>query len=255
MTDKRSETEDVEENIIQMMLFAIKDSRVKKQIRKIAQREQSQEDENSKEIQDLKQKLEEYSKDYSIEKEKNQKLKKEKEQLEEKNKQLKQEKEQLEKECFDVETEFQKENNKRKQYEKKYGEIERLFKIYNDLPMEVKEDLSNVLNAESSLEFLLAGVQWDNISGLEDYIIANLYNDKKEISILQEIFDGLFELYAKANGNCERLHTKEGDLFDLDFHTRGSESKGVDGRIETVLFDGYKKGNNYIRKSIVWIKE
>lgn len=77
MADKRSETEDIEENIIQMMLFAIKDSRVKKQIRKIVQREQSQGDENSKEIQGLKQKLEEYSEGYSIEKEKNQRLKRE----------------------------------------------------------------------------------------------------------------------------------------------------------------------------------
>lgn len=130
------------------------------------------------------------------------------------------------------------------------------FEKYCSLPENITYSLSNILSTESVIEFLIKGVQWDNIQGLEDFILANLDYSKvagTDMSVLQEVYDQLFDLYGIVNRNCSRIITKVGEEFDLDYHTKGPGSKGVSGKIEKVLFNGYRKGNN-IRKSVVLIE-
>ncbi len=138
-------------------------------------------------------------------------------------------------------------------YKSIYGKADNLFNMYKSLSENISIDLANILDSDNQIAFLVKGVQWENLKGLEDYILANLDMEEKDFSVLCKVFDGLFELYAIADKNCVRLNTKPGEEFDLDYHTRGAGSRGVDGKIEKVLFDGYKKGN-MLRKSVVWIE-
>lgn len=132
----------------------------------------------------------------------------------------------------------------------------KLFEKYRSLPQHITESLERVLSANNLLEFIIKGVQWENLQGLEEYILANLdfrTVSENDVYILKEIYDGLFVLFCEVNSNCARLGTRVGEEFDLEYHTKGAGSKGVSGEIEAVLFDGYRKGN-YIRKSVVRIK-
>lgn len=129
-----------------------------------------------------------------------------------------------------------------------------LYKNYCGLPQDIKCSLENLLSDKSPLEFMVKCVQWDNIKGLEDFIIANLDFRKiseENINVLNEIYDGMFFMYSIENKNCKRLNTKVGEEYDIDIHSIGIGSKCVSGKVERVLFDGYVKGNN-IRKSIIW---
>lgn len=131
-----------------------------------------------------------------------------------------------------------------------------IYEQYRALSGEVRMALGHILSSESVTEFLVRGVQWDNLRGLEDYILANVNHravPEEEIDALRHIYDELFRMYCMAHTNCGRLNTKVGDRFDEDCHTRGAGSRGVSGNIEKVLFDGYRKGNT-VRKSVVWVE-
>lgn len=131
-----------------------------------------------------------------------------------------------------------------------------IYEQYRSLPGDIRMTLGTILSSASVIEFLVRGVQWDNLQGLEDYILANVNHrtvSEEEIGILRGIYDELFRLYCMAHANCSRLNTKIGDEFDLEYHTKGAGSRGVSGAIEKVLFDGYRKGN-VVRKSVVWVK-
>lgn len=141
-------------------------------------------------------------------------------------------------------------------YKNSFAKPKKIYDKYCGLSQNTMLALSNVLSNESVIDFIVKGVQWANLQGLEDYITANLNANtisECDMEILKEIYDELFELYSGADGNCHRLNTKVGEEFDLDYHVKGFGSKGVSGTIEKVLFDGYKKGNN-VRRSIVLIE-
>lgn len=130
-----------------------------------------------------------------------------------------------------------------------------LYEQYCSLPRDILEALGQILSSKSVTEFLVRGVQWDNLEGLEAYILANVSRGAAtgETDVLRRVYDELFRLYCMAHSNCSRLNTKIGDPFDSEYHTRGHGSRGVSGRIENVLFDGYRKGNT-VRKSVVWVE-
>ncbi len=138
-----------------------------------------------------------------------------------------------------------------------FSEVLSIYQKFCSVSETTMDSLINVLTKESVIGFLVKGVQWENINGLGEFIECNLDSGKiseEEMAILNEVYDKLFQLYCLTDESCHRLETTVGEVFDSDYQVRGSGSKDVSGAIEKVLFEGYRKGNHIIKKSIVWIK-
>lgn len=172
------------------------------------------------------------------------------------------EKEKLEQEKSKVVTECEKivsESNDRaikaeevsRYYERAYIQLEQHFRLYVDLGDEVHQDLSRVLSAESPELFLGWGTQKGNIEALWDFISYKLDSyQPRQIESLNKIFDYLFEIYERIEGDYKRLDVSVGEEFDEEYHTRGSHS-AVSGNISEVLLRGYQKLSSQRRKKSI----
>lgn len=140
-----------------------------------------------------------------------------------------------------------------KGFEQAYSELNHIYGSYRRLDADLHEELKRVLSAESPELFLAWGVQWDNLEALWDYLRFHVESAPEEHwTVLREIFDYLFELYGKVNGNYQRLEAVPGDSFDEELHARTADSP-VCGAISQVLLQGYQGKNGRVKKSLVRI--
>lgn len=156
-------------------------------------------------------------------------------------------------ESYQAEIESMRKNVK--YYENTYMELEKYFRIYNKLPINIKTDLERVIKDDNAEMFLSSGVQRDNLDALWDYISYSLnILSKEEIQNLIKVFEYLFNTYNKFSNSLEFDDVNVNDEFDDEYHTRGKGSM-VSGRISKIQLRGYRYLNNkkIIKKSIVII--
>lgn len=140
-------------------------------------------------------------------------------------------------------------------YENTYEELEKYFKKFNNLSIDIKQSLERVIKGNSAELFLASGVQRDNLDELWDYISYYLNKlSSEEIEILKEIFEYLFKKYNEINKVLVFDDVHVGDEFDEEIHTRGKDSR-ISGEISEIQLTGYKyiKSGKIIKKSIVKI--
>ncbi|MCM1227030.1 MAG: hypothetical protein NC320_06330 [Clostridium sp.] len=146
-------------------------------------------------------------------------------------------------------------SKKLKKYADDYSESEKVYEAYCSLDSEILKSLSNIISTVSVLHFIISAGQWRNIEALWKNISYRLDNTSaEEIERMTYIFEWLFNKYNEIYEEYSILDVKPGDLFDSDFHSKGSKS-AVTGEITEILLKGYKNNTNgkIMEKSIVRI--
>ncbi|NME81600.1 hypothetical protein [Clostridium sp. SM-530-WT-3G] len=139
-----------------------------------------------------------------------------------------------------INNEYNKLNDELDIYKKTYKNLDDIYNNFLSLRDEIKDNLSNVIKADNSELFLCSGVQWDNLEALWQFISYKLNEyNEDELNMLISTFNYLFEKYNQVQNLYELMNVNIGDEFDEDLHTRGAESR-VAGNITKVMLNGYK---------------
>jgi len=122
----------------------------------------------------------------------------------------------------------------------KYLEVEIIFSKYKKLDEDIRKSYRTIINDSSWEGFLISGAEFENIELFFQKVCMEYrkYNDNT-LGTLNEVFDYLFEQFRINHKDYSRISTEIGQNFDLDSHTRTSDSSPV-GRVKRVIIKGYK---------------
>jgi len=191
---------------------------------------------DKREIERLKSELSEVREDLS-ESEKDRKL------LQNEISRLQKENKELNKELSEVEKDkerFEQNCDKLKTAFKKYLDLEKAFGKYKSLDEDIRKSYRTIINDSSWEGFLLSGTELENIELFFQKVCMEYrkYNENT-LGVLNEVFDYLFEQFTINHSDYQRISTEVGESFDLNSHTRTSDSSPV-GRVKRVIINGYK---------------
>ena len=107
------------------------------------------------------------------------------------------------------------------------------------------------------MSFICGGAQSNSLEKIWDVLRECVISGKQQdAEILWEVFEYCLELVnsSKAQPGYSILPVKEGDRFDFELHSEGSNSR-AQGRISNIYLRGYRNDYNgkIIRKSIVQV--
>jgi hypothetical protein len=137
-----------------------------------------------------------------------------------------------------------------------YQEAEELYDSIQHLSEKTRNSLKRIFKGTTVQDFIICGVQYENISSLWDFIKNEIIEGREiERETLIAIFQYFFQVYSKTY-DTPLYKTQEvqiNDFFREDLHIRASNSK-VSGNITEILLPGYISINGkIIKKSIVKI--
>ncbi|MDQ0156553.1 hypothetical protein [Robertmurraya andreesenii] len=136
-----------------------------------------------------------------------------------------------------------------------FGEQLKIYKLYQQLSPALKSSLSGIFRGQTIEQFLVCGVQKQNIELLWDAIkIRVVEGNDDELEELRAIFLYFFHAYNSTFDRplYELQTVSENEKYDSELHMRTSKSR-VAGYIDRVIFEGYVNTNSkkIERKSIV----
>lgn len=122
----------------------------------------------------------------------------------------------------------------------KYLDLEMIFRKYKNLDDDIRRVYRTIINDSCVNGFLLSGAEFENIELFFQKVCMEYrkYNENT-LGVLNEVFDYLFEQFRINHSDYKRISTEVGENFDLDSHTRTSDSSPV-GRVKRVIIKGYK---------------
>ena len=128
---------------------------------------------------------------------------------------------------------------KANEYEKNFKIAENIYALYQKIPENIKQRVSNIFKGGNRYSFIVAVSDWNNIEGLWGFVKRRIIEEDAEgISELIDLFSNSFELFSLINANTRYVLLKPtvGEHFDSDKHS----IKGIktDGQIEKVLLNG-----------------
>lgn len=123
---------------------------------------------------------------------------------------------------------------------KKYLDLEKAFGKYKSLDEDIRKSYWTIINDSSWEGFLLSGTELENIELFFQKVCMEYrkYNENT-LGVLNDVFDYLFEQFTINHSDYQRVSTEVGESFDLNSHTRTSDSSPV-GRVKRVIIKGYK---------------
>ena len=137
-----------------------------------------------------------------------------------------------------------------------YREVEELYEAVQQLSETTKNSLKGIFKGETVQEFIVCGVQYENISSLWDFIKNEIMEGREqEREILFALFQYFFQEYRKIYDTplYKMQEVKMNEVFREDLHIRALNSK-ISGTITDILLPGYLSINGkIIKKSIVRI--
>jgi hypothetical protein len=137
-----------------------------------------------------------------------------------------------------------------------YREVEELYEAVQQLSETTKNSLKGIFKGETVQEFIVCGVQYENISSLWDFIKNEIMEGREqEREILFALFQYFFQEYSKIYDTplYKIQEVKINEVFREDLHIRALNSK-ISGTITDILLPGYLSINSkIIKKSIVRI--
>lgn len=243
--DNNTETGKISDEFKEKFLLALNDKDIRKALRKISDDDISvkRSDENSeKQVKELCKTIKKLT-------EEKQKLKEEKEELEQENKTLKSEVKTLNSSKIKLEDELENQKDAMRPYLK----AEMVYRNFCTLNKDIRSALANTINDSDAVSFIISGCALEKFDSLWQYIKFSMDRlTEEENRILQQTFRFFFESYNNCSGEYSLLDTKQGQAFDTEFHSKGSNSLSA-GDISEVLLQGYKDINSgrIIEKSIV----
>ena len=137
-----------------------------------------------------------------------------------------------------------------------YREAEELYEAVQQLSHSTKSSLKGIFKGGSVQEFIVCGVQYENISSLWDFIKNEIMEGREqEREILLALFLYFFQEYSKTYDTpLYRIQqVKMNEVFREDLYIRALNSK-ISGNITDILLPGYISINGKtIKKSVVRI--
>ena len=131
------------------------------------------------------------------------------------------------------------------------------FKLFQELPPEMRENMRGILRGENVNQFIFVGMQEENIGRLWDFCANEAKKKSEHTEKLSKIFWFLFEKCQQQLHDTpiyEKAAIAVGDKFDEDFSTRDGDSAPL-GKISKIWLYGYNRciGNKVVKKSIVHV--
>lgn len=137
-----------------------------------------------------------------------------------------------------------------------YREAEELYEAVQQLSETTKSSLKGIFKGGSVQEFIVCGVQYENISSLWDFIKNEIMEGREqERETLLALFLYFFQEYSKTYDTplYKMQEVKINGVFREDLYIRALNSK-ISGNITDVLLPGYISINGKtIKKSVVRI--
>lgn len=137
-----------------------------------------------------------------------------------------------------------------------YREAEELYGAVQQLSETTRNSLKGIFKGETVQEFIVCGVQYENISSLWDFIKSEIMEGREqERETLLALFKFFFREYSKTYDTplYELQEVKMHEAFREDLHIRTLNSK-ISGNVTEILLPGYTSINGkIIKKSIVRI--
>ncbi|GAB6259353.1 MULTISPECIES: hypothetical protein [Peribacillus] len=137
-----------------------------------------------------------------------------------------------------------------------YREAEELYEAVHQLSETTKNSLKGIFKGGSVQEFIVCGVQYENISSLWDFIKNEIMEGREqEREILLALFLYFFQEYGKTYDTplYKIQQVKMNEVFREDLYIRALNSK-ISGNITDILLPGYISINGKtIKKSVVRI--
>ncbi len=128
-----------------------------------------------------------------------------------------------------------------------FSTIDALYKQYRELNKGLKSKLNGLLK-DDSLHAFIGGIQAETMDSLWDYIKDELVHSRDEVRELIPVYDGLFSIFSAYKTDYTRQEVEAGNPFDTDKFTANSPLRG---KVEEVLFQGYKFKDKVRKKSLV----
>ncbi|MFD9628280.1 coiled-coil domain-containing protein [Peribacillus muralis] len=137
-----------------------------------------------------------------------------------------------------------------------YREAEELYEVVQQLSEPTKSSLKGIFKGGSVQDFIVCGVQYENISSLWDFIKNEIMEGREqEREILLALFLFFFQEHGKTYDSplYKLQQVKMDEVFREDLHIRALNSK-VSGDVTDILLPGYISINGKtIKKSVVRI--
>ncbi|MGE7664826.1 hypothetical protein ACQKMN_03825 [Ureibacillus composti] len=137
-----------------------------------------------------------------------------------------------------------------------YREAEELYEAVQQLSETTKKSLKGIFKGETVQDFIVCGVQYENISSLWDFIKNEIMEGRElEREMLLSLFEYFFQEYSKTFDTplYKRQEAKLNEVFREDLYIRAPHSQ-ISGDITDILLPGYVSINGkIIKKSIVRI--
>ncbi len=134
-----------------------------------------------------------------------------------------------------------------RQYEKNYGEAEKIYVLYKELSDDTLKRLTNIFEKQDLISFMVSGVQWDNIEGLWNVARRKVIEeDTVDTDKLIEIFLFFFFVYNSRYitpeyciiqpGIGERFNREKHNILGID----------TDGYVKQIKLPGYCDGRGRV---------
>ena len=136
------------------------------------------------------------------------------------------------------ETEKEKIQTRKKEYDDRYKKIDGAYEVYQSLSEDMKQRTSTIFVKGDLYSFIKASTEWHNIEGIWEFSKRMIIEEAKEADRIKTLFELMFEVYYLFDDKkrYQLINPDIGLRFDSDKETiKGTKT---DGTVEKVLLKG-----------------
>lgn len=157
--------------------------------------------------------------------------------------------------------EAQKQKNRLEYFSNSYGEIDSMFKTYQQLNEDIRDELQGIFgNVDTPVMFFCNALQENHLDNFWDYISNKVNSGKFDRNIeksLCKLFDFCFDMVNNSQQKplYKRLQVQKGFDFDNTYMIKTADSSQL-GNVKEVKLAGYvyTLTNNVVRRSLVQVE-
>lgn len=157
--------------------------------------------------------------------------------------------------------EAQKQKSRLEYFSNGYGEIDSMFKTYQQLNEDIRDELQGIFgNAGTPVMFFCNALQENHLDNFWDYISNKINSGKIDRNVeksLCKLFDFCFDMVNSSQQKplYKRLQVQKGFDFDNTYMIKTADSSQL-GNVKEVKLAGYvyTLTNNVVRRSLVQVE-
>lgn len=142
-----------------------------------------------------------------------------------------------------------------------YGEIDRMYKMYQQLGEDIRGELAGIFgSADTPVQFFCGALQENHLDNFWEYIRDKINSekvDKDTEGMLNVLFDFCFDMVniSQSKPMYKRLQVQAGFDFDNNYMIKTSDSSQL-GIIKEIKLEGYvyASSNKVVKRSLVQVK-